>query len=472
MTCSRSRCNILRMPMVFILLLILSVSQLCYSTDTSLSSVSAVTDVQINSLSAERYLKDEDANKDKVEEVESTAVQGTEDELVDKEEKTVEEPIVEETKPDSIEELEGTPEEESPEVEAEAEAESPNNIDPTEEQQVQESESSPAAQTQIDESISTTTELNNESNNINTEQIQKYEYEDESSTSPLAILAILGFAVGALVVREKIVNGDSTNDTSILGVLAHLYYSVTSSASSMINNDHSAFGANTNGGGSKMTGDLELGSQNLQQETVPLSHAREEEWGWEEDEFENSSPSPKNTTSADDDDLQMALAMSLSEQNQQTQTQSYSSSIPADTPKLMDTSTPAFAQPKTMPKSSIISGVTKSTQKNNIVKTSSIKNNKPKRNNNEVDDIFASMGLSAKPTFNNNNSTSTTSKPTVSSKTFASPKPGTNSIGISATTKNTTSINKSSFLQSDEESSLGSNSNWDDDEDLDDLLND
>lgn len=268
MTCSRSRCYIPRMPMVFILLLILSVSQLCYSTDTSLSSASVVTDVQINSLPAERYLE-EDANKDKVEEVESTAVQGTEDELVDKEEKTVEEPIVEETKPDSIEELEGTPEEESPEVEAEAEAESesPNNIDPTEEQQVQESESSPAAQTQIDESISTPTELNNESNNINAEQIQKYEYEDESSTSPLAILAILGFAVGALVVREKIVNGDSTNDTSILGVLAHLYYSVTSSASSMINNDHSGFGANTNGGGSKMTGDLELGSQNLQQET-------------------------------------------------------------------------------------------------------------------------------------------------------------------------------------------------------------
>lgn len=269
MTCSRSRCNILRMPMVFILLLILSVSQLCYSTDTSLSSASVVTDVQINSLPAERYLKDKDANKDKVEEVESTAVQGTEDELVDKEEKTVEEPIVEETKPDSIEELEGTLEEESPEVEAESEAESesPNNIEPTEEQQVQESESSPAAQTQIDESISTTAELNNESNNINAEQIQKYEYEDESSTSPLAILAILGFAVGALVVREKIVNGDSTNDTSILGVLAHLYYSVTSSTSSMINNDHSAFGGNTNGGGSKMTGDLELGSQNLQQET-------------------------------------------------------------------------------------------------------------------------------------------------------------------------------------------------------------
>lgn len=60
----------------------------------------------------------------------------------------------------------------------------------------------------------------------------------------------------------------------------------------------------------------------------------------------------------------------------------------------------------------------------------------------EVDDIFASMGLSAKPTFQQKTNTAQQEQKPV--KSYAA----------------------------DEESSLGSNSNWDDDDDLDDLLDD
>lgn len=231
----------------------------------------------------------------------------------------------------------------------------------------------------------------------------------------------------------------------------------------------------------KPNGDLEMGSltngnaPRFHQESAPLASAREEEWGWEEGGFDNVSK-PANDQLREQDDLQLALAMSLSSQSK-IKTNSNNSLVDENAiqngSSISTTTTvkPSPPMPKSkfsppiiglksktaisdsnsnnnksiaIPKSSPpIGGARSVTSKKSTVLPPSTPHQQQlqSKQDDDVEDIFATMGFSAK---------SNISQPTVTPQQ-----------------QKTTSL-----LAADDNSSLGSASNWDDDEDLDDLLDD
>jgi len=179
-------------------------------------------------------------------------------------------------------------------------------------------------------------------------------------------------------------------------------------------------------------------------ETVPLSRATaddDEEWGWEDSSAgSNNGGAVEMTAKKDDEDLTMAFAMS------QTRPSAPKSS-PMSRPKSASrpsapssyshnshtTTAAAAAATPAMPAMHITSlGVKKATGASSLA-------NKKKPIKKKDDDLFASMGLAAKPTFSH------VPKPKAPAKT------------------------KSSALAATD---LGGDADWDDDGDLDDLLND
>lgn len=183
----------------------------------------------------------------------------------------------------------------------------------------------------------------------------------------------------------------------------------------------------------------------FQSESVPLSNAMEEEWGWEEGGFEDTNKNNLHMQKQkEEEDLQMAMAMSLSSKDtKQTNTNSNGDTTTTTTASksssLKKNSPPVSSSRKTVstisagPKNKLSSSNKLSQQPKKPVVAAAASKDK------DVDDIFASMGFAAKPTFSQNGG--------------AQPQ-------------------RTSFQGADEDSSLGSNSNWDDDDDLDDLLAD
>jgi len=263
------------------------------------------------------------------------------------------------------------------------------------------------------------------------------------------------------------------------------------------------------------TGGLEVGQRGVSQETVPLSSAREDEWGWEEEGYSASSGSttqssshkslrptlPSTSTSPtnhnhnhnhnnpttasllrdkqqeEEEDAKMALALSLSAQNNaDTHTHTSSSTSP----------------PKGLrPPSKTIRSIKRNSSFRSASSASS--SHHPRRippRPPPSSDIFESMGLTAKPTFGQTTETLSNHPPSSSSSSPPSSlgsavlvPPSTSNTHIPPTTPkyssqfvsavpSSSSSKMTNVLNGDEESSVGTNPNWEDDDDLDDLLGD
>ena len=183
----------------------------------------------------------------------------------------------------------------------------------------------------------------------------------------------------------------------------------------------------------------------------------------------------------EEEDMQMALALSLSAQSN---TNSNSSML---IPQQSESSTRKRSPPVrsrssnrqtvTAPIQSLTSsGLRKPTpmstkaDKSSINNKNSIQSKQPQPPN---PDIFSTMGLSAKPTFRSNSSLTPN---TAATKTKEEEKKITTtnnaySSGFVSNVPSTSYDPKSSALN-DDESSMGTNPNWEDDDDLDDLLGD
>lgn len=190
-----------------------------------------------------------------------------------------------------------------------------------------------------------------------------------------------------------------------------------------------------------------------QTETVPLTIANnEEEWGWEDDTAPNrieetttikpykdveiksykdvemvQQKSLKNDTSSshdDDDELQKAIALSL-----ETNT--------TPSPIVSNTMNPIITR------NSSVGSNSSNSNKNKTISTI-----KPKKKANPTsDDIFASVGITAKPTFSNASNTK-----------------------VAPVVKNTTQATSLSALTQQNEYDDEDITDWGDDDDLDDLL--
>lgn len=239
-----------------------------------------------------------------------------------------------------------------------------------------------------------------------------------------------------------------------------------------------------------MNADLEMGNTNgsnrFARESVPLSTAREDEWGWEEENFQNGAESRslhmqmQKEQREEEEDMQMALALSLSAQSnnnsnssslimQQSETGTRKRSPPVRSKSFNRHTVIAPIQSSTsssLRKPTPLS--TKVDKSSNNIKNS-IQSKQPQPPN---PDIFSTMGLSAKPTFRSNSSLTPKTAPTNAKEEQKTTT--TNSAYSSGFVSNVPSASydpKSSALN-DDESSVGTNPNWEDDDDLDDLLGD
>jgi len=178
-------------------------------------------------------------------------------------------------------------------------------------------------------------------------------------------------------------------------------------------------------------------------ETVPLASTDDdEEWGWEDNSQRQSGGDVELTgTKKEDDDLTRAFAM---------QSTSLPRNISSQAPKINKRSSPIVSRTnKKAPPLSNFPSTTNTTTKpsmpslkiTSLGKSSGVPK-KPMKKKAADDDLFASMGLAAKPVFSQN-------KPKVESKSSV------------------TRSKLSTLAAAD----LG-NADWDDDGDLDDLLND
>jgi len=177
-------------------------------------------------------------------------------------------------------------------------------------------------------------------------------------------------------------------------------------------------------------------------ETVPLAATDDdEEWGWEDNsQRQNDGDVELIGTKKEDHDLTRAFAM---------QSTGLPRNISAQPQNISKRSSPIVSRTKKTPAMSNFPSAATTTAAptvpslkiTSLGKSSSVPK-KPIKKKNTDDDLFASMGLSAKPTFSQN-------KPKVESKSSVT----TSKLSTLATTD------------------LG-NADWDDDGDLDDLLND
>jgi len=217
-------------------------------------------------------------------------------------------------------------------------------------------------------------------------------------------------------------------------------------------------------------------SDRFRNESVPLS-TREDEWGWEDGDNDNGDL--EMARRQEEDQLSMALALSISQnQNQSGEglNSEYSSpstgrsNTPRTAPDVDDSSwaesvpspvpPPVVPKPKSTPPLSkkkttrnATSPTISSFNKTPITKLNVTKKKKKTDDKPKEEDIFATMGLSAIPTFD---------KP----KTV--PLASKSSSSWSATaTKNSSVASASDGLDDD-----SNDGNWEDDDDLDDLLDD
>lgn len=150
-----------------------------------------------------------------------------------------------------------------------------------------------------------------------------------------------------------------------------------------------------------------------------------------------------STSVKEDEDMQMALALSLSAQSSQ--------------------SAPTIASGTSKSSRSVRSKLSK--QPIPVKPKRFNTNNKPAAPKAPSSDIFESMGLSAKPNFSSNASAGANSN--ASAQTASSGKYSSNFTSVSAS-----SYPKTNALNNDDECSTGTSQNWEDDDDLDDLLGD
>jgi hypothetical protein len=171
--------------------------------------------------------------------------------------------------------------------------------------------------------------------------------------------------------------------------------------------------------------------------STPLARASaddDEEWGWEDSSQGGVDGDVELSNRKDDEDLTMAFAMSKRP------------STPKASPVFSRAPAVASAHQTNRPTSSAPSSFSPSnlqiTTLGASTTTSTMSKKKPIIKKQD-DDLFASMGLAAKPNFSTTNSGSMT----------RAPEPTKKSTKLAAT-------------------DLGNDANWDDDGDLDDLLDD
>uniref|UniRef100_A0A7S1ZW10 Uncharacterized protein n=1 Tax=Trieres chinensis TaxID=1514140 RepID=A0A7S1ZW10_TRICV len=253
------------------------------------------------------------------------------------------------------------------------------------------------------------------------------------------------------------------------------------------------------------------GGEPYNQETVPLSSATEDEWGWEDGGGDVEMATGANNRLKEEDDLQMAMALSISESQSKstplsamqpknvisTKTKSTSSpvgisssgtssaavgigvgtgagssrfsvaSTSAPTPAPAPAPAPAVSRPDDF--ATLLAESRPNHVPSSQYITSFSKKTKPPvpqkvEKKTAEDDIFASMGLSAKPKF------STNTVPTSSRFGAATSTSGWRStLGAGSSSNVTSSLAAAAEVNADD---LDTGSNWDDDNDLDDLLDD
>lgn len=169
--------------------------------------------------------------------------------------------------------------------------------------------------------------------------------------------------------------------------------------------------------------------------SVPLAGATaaddDEEWGWE-DSSAGGEGDIEMSSKKDDEDLTMAFAMTRPKASPSVTRPTIRTPPTSFSPKAPVAYSPTPAATSTMPMQITSLG---------IKKTSTVAaKKKPVKKKTPDDDLFASMGFSAKPTFQH-----------------APPKPAAAPVS-----------NTSSLAAVD----MGGDADWDDDGDLDDLLND
>lgn len=175
-------------------------------------------------------------------------------------------------------------------------------------------------------------------------------------------------------------------------------------------------------------------------DSAPLARAStddDEEWGWEDSSQGGVDGDVELSNKKDDEDLSMAFAMSTKRHPPPPKASPVFSRAPAIASVQQQTSRPTSVAPSSFsPNNLQITTLGASTA------TSSMAKKKPIIKKQD-DDLFASMGLAAKPNFSTTNSSSMTK--------------------ASDTTKKSTTLAATD---------LGNDANWDDDGDLDDLLDD
>jgi len=230
------------------------------------------------------------------------------------------------------------------------------------------------------------------------------------------------------------------------------------------------------------------GSNSYFSETIPLSKqhsnsSADEEWGWEEgtSHVEMAGVPMSNnfrgggnlhSSSREEEDLRLAMALSVSESEQRSNDQF--SSISNGSVRSYTTEAPSLNIP------------TPITSFGPKAPTTVVSKPKPIR---QEDDIFATLGLSAKPTFGASSSSSSFPKQNNNASVFNSPSPVSFALSSAVVMPSTTAFPQKSSIgssnraypaptysnskESDAQSlHSGGAADWGEDDDLDDLLND